>query len=153
MSCGCGGGRLPASVSLRMEAARLALAADAGRFDTLAPKVLAFITQGADLAALDAPPAPVAVGEGADAVTSRSALLNTPIQRVAGLDRKAVAVLVTSGARGIALGTLAQYTMDALVHDVGEDMALVLDADLRRYGLGLCMTTDSLRTWVLEGPK
>lgn len=148
MSCGCGSGnRLPAKIVLRMEAVRLSQDASS-RLD--AGAVYAFLTEGIDVAALDTPPAPVAVGAGHEAVTSRSALLNAPIQRVAALDRKAVAALVAA-AGSMPLGSLAQYDARGLSDAAGEPAANALAQDLHRYGLRLGMTTDDLRAWVIEG--
>lgn len=151
MSCGCGGGgRLPARVTLRLEAARLALTAEAGRFDELAPRIFAFVTEGVNVENLDAPPAPVATGTSAEAVTSRSVLLNTPVQRVPGLDRKAVAALVAAGGP-MPLGTLAQANAETLASSIGVDEVATLAVDLTRYGLDFDLGTEALRKWVVEG--
>lgn len=130
-----------------MEAVRLSQPLDS-RLDARA--VYAFLVDGVDVETLDAPPAPVATGNSPEAVTSRSVLLNTPVQRVAGLDRAAVAALVSD--RTCALGTLAQYTSEGLIAAIGRDRAAQLTKDLGRYGLSVGMSADTLRAWVLGEP-
>lgn len=151
MSCGCGGG-LPPSLTLRLEAARLALGAAPDKFDELAPKVLAFVTEDADLAALDRPAEPAATGDGPEAVTSRNALINAPLQRTA-LHAATVAKLVASGIH--LLGALVQVPAAELKPRVGLDEAEIADlgADLARYGLTLGMASEAMRDWIVKGPQ
>lgn len=146
MSCGCGG--LPPSVSLRLEAARLALAADVANFDTLAPKVLAFVSDGKDLTDLDTKTMPLAMGDSPEAVTSRNALINSPLQRIGALDRGVVAKLSAAGMH--VLGALVQVETDRLGLTLQE--AATLQLGLRKYGLGLGMAADDVRRWIVEGP-
>lgn len=146
MSCGCGG--IPPSVSIRIEAARLALNAKPDQFDSLAPDVLAFITEGTDLAALDTPATPVAIGDSPEAVTSRNALINAPLQRVGALDRAVVSRLVVAGMH--ALGALVQADSSHL-QEAGLTLqqAAQLALDLRRYGLHLGMSHEQVRDWIV----
>lgn len=146
MSCGCGG--LPPSVSLRLEAARLALAVDVANFDTLAPKVLEFVSDGKNLADLDSKTMPLAMGDSPEAVTSRNALINSPLQRIGALDRGVVAKLSAAGMH--VLGALVQVETDRLGLTMKEAATLVLG--LRKYGLGLGMAADDVRRWIVEGP-
>lgn len=147
MSCGCGGGKLPARVQLRMEAVRLAGMAQTG----LTPaEVYAFITDGVDLDDLDSPPVPLAVGDGAEAVTSRNALINSPLSRIFGLPPKVAAKLQVAGIS--ALGMLVQVSGAELLErgmDVGELKRL--QDDLARYGLTLPMNRDQLHEWIMKG--
>lgn len=148
MSCGCGGGALPASVRLRMEAVRLSQDSKA-RLDAQA--VYAFITEGVDVGELDAPPLPLAVGDSAEAVTSRNALISAPLSHVAGLDKRAVAALMSAGVT--VLGMLVQIGAKGLQRALPDaEQARGVEESLERYGLRVTMTTDQLRTWVLTGP-
>lgn len=149
MSCNCGGGGLPAKITLRMEAVRLAQDANS-RMD--AEAVYRFLTDGVDVDALDAPPVPIATGPGPDAVVSRNALLNVPMSRVPGLPRGPVAALMTLQQPVTSLGTLAQYgDVTQLAAAIGESEAGELTQALQRYGLRVGMSADELRQWVLEG--
>jgi hypothetical protein len=143
MTCGCaGGGKLPAKLTLRIEAVRLSQDPQS-RLDANA--VFSFLTDGVDLSALDAPLAPVAVGDSAAAVTSRNALLVQPLVRIAGFNRSHHELFQAN--RITNLGALAQFDppgRDPLWEQV--------NIDLGRYGLSLAMTTEQMRDWVLKGP-
>jgi len=142
VSCGCGGsGKLPAKVTLRIEAVRLSQDPQS-RMD--AAQVYAYLTEDIDVAALDAPRTPVAVGDTPEAVASRNALIVLPIQRIAGFNRAQQEQFRAS--RIDNLGALAQF--DCVRTAIWDQV----NVELGRYGLSLAMTTDELRDWVLKGP-
>ena len=149
MSCGCGSGHVPASVKLRMEAARLALSVGSKDATTRMQEIYDFITTGVDVAKLDTPPTPIATGEGPDAVVSRNAFINGPITRAAALNRRAVAE-ATAGGLGV-LGTLVQATPTDVAQRTCASTCDELRDGLAKYGLRLGMTADDLREWVLRG--
>ncbi|MBA0428523.1 hypothetical protein D7Y53_00990 [Stenotrophomonas maltophilia] len=150
----CRNGSFPIAVTLRLEAARLALQAKPDDFGALAGEVFAFVTEGVDLSALDAPPEPIAMGDSAEAVTSRNALMNAALSQVGGLPPKIVAVLRTSGVHS--LGALVQADpgrLESLVLDVPMCEAGTLVEQLGLYGLRLGMSQDQVREWIVKGPK
>ena len=149
----CGSPKRHAKLGVRMEVARMVLQAAPQDFDTMFPKVITAVCAGIDLDAEDAPGDPAVAGEGAAAVVSRNALLNAPLESVGGLDR---AVVIKCQAVGIrSLGALVQVR----AFDVMSRAALTQDqdaqllADVARYGLSLGMDADSIRGWILKGPK
>lgn len=153
MSCGgCGNNSaLPASVTLRLEAARIAIAAQPNAFEATSKAVYEFVTSGVDLSTLDTPLLPIAVGEGADAVTSRNALINAPLSRVVGLPHGAATRMQISGVS--VLGALVQWRAPPGRQPISSDDYEAIDKGLAHYGLRLGMTTDAVRAWVLQGPQ
>ena len=153
MSCGCGGKRsLPTAVTLRLEAARLTLNSGSQDFAARAAEVYAFVIDGVDVAKLDeSEKLPVAVGDSAEAITSRNALLNGSLSHVHGLPREAVAKAMHE--KVMSLGTLAQWNYDACARAIGGDSARALDTGLRQYGLALGSDHTLLREWILQGPR
>jgi len=153
MSCGCGGKKnLPTSVTLRLEAARLTLAAGGGNFAARAAEVYTFVTDGIDVEELDeSEKLPIAIGDSAEAITSRNALLNGSLSHMHGLPRKAVAKAMFE--KVMTLGALAQWNYEASARAIGADSARALDTGLRQYGLALGSDQGSLREWVLQGPR
>lgn len=148
MSCG-GGGAYPAAVRLRIEAVRLAMMGGANNVPKIAAEIFEFITAGTDVGGLDAPRRPVAVGGGTEAVASREALLQTPLEQVHGLPVRAVSIALLRGARQ--LGSVVQWSAEECASAIGSAEAAALHAALAAYGLRLGMCTDSVRDWIVTG--
>lgn len=156
MSCGggCGGG-IPVSVQLRLESVRFALQDGPTDFIERATKVFTFITDGADVAAMDAVKVPpVATGTDPQAVASRNALLFVPCHKVHGLQQNSMLEGLRANYGAGTLGELIQLRQAEIIEPAYRDEFQQLVRDLGRYGLHMGMTTEDLRSWVLgsDGP-
>lgn len=146
MSCGCGG--LPPSVTLRIEAARIAIAgcgsnAAPARFTELAAAVHAFLIEGTDAKALDAK-----AKTSGPSVTERNAFVNGPLATMRMLREATIDKLETAGI--MQPGAIVQWSADQVIEHAGlsEHEMEILTAELAGRGLRFGMTTDQVRTWI-----
>lgn len=158
MGCGCGG--LPPSVTLRIEAARIAIAAgvtnDTGvtsskTFRDMADAVHRFLTadmEPADLNAMD-----YEAKTAGDAVSARNNFINGPLAGMRMLREATIDKIEQAGVMQV--GALVQWKFDQVIEyaQLTTAEAEILNAELLGRGLHFGMTGDELRTWIKQGKR
>ena len=152
MGCGCGG--MPASVTLRIEAARLAVSAGVGNdpdnFTRMATAAHSFLIAGLGEAgekSLDAQ------HEHGETVGERNALLNGPLAAFRMLREATIDKIEQAGVTQV--GALVQWKFDQVIEhaQLTTAEAEILNAELFGRGLHFGMTGDELRTWIKQGKR
>lgn len=145
MGCGCGG--LPPSVTLRIEAARIATACVGStsapeRFTEFAQAVHAFLAEGTDMTALDGK------AEIAGSTTERNTFVNGPLATMRMLREATIDKLESAGIDKP--GALVQWKFDQVIETahLTNTEAEILSAELFGRGLHFGMTSDQLRAWI-----
>lgn len=151
MGCGCGG--LPASVTLRIEAARIAITTGVTSpqtFRDMADAVHGFLTASMEPADLDALDAQHDHGE---TVGERNALLNGPLAAFRMLREATIDKIEQAGVTQV--GALVQWKFDQVIEhaQLTTAEAEILNAELFGRGLHFDMTSDELRTWIKQGKR
>lgn len=153
MSCGCGGFRLPNSILLRMEAAKIATAMGAtittisGTLDIMV-EVHKFLLGDVKEADLDKP-CSHGTGDKADSVRQRQNLIDSPLVVIRSL-REPDVELIEQATRAKTIGQLVLCEKPKGMK--GDAAARALDW-LAALGLDMGMTNDELRNWIVTGKR
>lgn len=152
MGCGCGG--LPASITVRIEAARIAVAAGVGSdpatFKRMATEAHSFLIAGLGDAGEKALDEEHQHGE---TVGQRNALLNGPLAALRMLREATIDKIEQTGITQV--GALVQWTFDQVIEHAGltNAEAEILNAELFGRGLHFGMDANELRTWIKQGKQ
>ena len=152
MSCGCGG--LPPSVTLRIEAARLAMSAVGGgspkHFRDMADEALSFLTDGlgeGGEAALDER-AKKAESSG-NTVHDRNRFINGPLSVMVSLRERAIETLEKMGIH--TPGVLLQWDRKPVAEALRQTDMQALDAEIKARGLRFGLSPRAMREWITRG--
>ena len=156
--CNCGGNRLPNSVIVRMEAARLAASmtnAGTTQFGTHFNNVHHAMLGDVKEADLDKPKEPAIPPKQAAFGTpeQRQRLLVAPLTILPLLRDEVLEKLENAGVSTV--GALAQWTAGQVTHhaNISQDDMAKITAELNARHLRSGMSTDQLADWVKHGAK